>query len=257
MHKKSRELLAAIEAAKAGGEILLKYYGKTHVKYKKDYSFVTEADLLSEKKIKSILKKNFPDYSFLGEESGLEEKNSEYVWVIDPLDGTTNYSVMNPFFNVSVALAKEDKPIVGVVYAPIQKELFFAERGCGAYLNNRKISVSEKKDLKTSFIGFCHANDRETTERLIEVFPRLKYATDHVRQVGAGELELSYVAAGRIDAFMMFKQNPWDTASGSLLVEEAGGKVTDFEGRPFNLKSRDLIASNRLLHKKILRLLKN
>jgi myo-inositol-1(or 4)-monophosphatase len=257
MPKQSAELKAAIKAACAGGEILLQHYGKVSVKYKKDRSFVTAADTCSEKKIKTILKKQFPDYSFLGEESGLEDNDSEYTWIIDPLDGTTNYSVMNPFFNVSVALAKKDEPILGVVFSPIQNELFWAEKGKGAYLNSKKILASKKKDLLTSFIAFCHAHDEITTERIIKIFPHLKKASDHVRQIGAAELELAYVGAGRIEGFLMLKQNPWDTASGSLIVKEAGGVVTDIEGKPFNLKSQDLVASNGLLHKQILSLVKN
>jgi myo-inositol-1(or 4)-monophosphatase len=253
---KSIELKTAVKAAKEGGKILLQHYGKVKVRYKKDRSFVTEADILSEEKIKSILKKQFPDYSFLGEESGLEDNDSEYTWIIDPLDGTTNYSIMNPFYNVSVALARKNEPVLGVVFSPAQNELFHAEKNIGAYLNNRKIRVSKKKDLKTSFIGFCHAHDKENTERISEIFPRLKNASDHVRQIGAAELELSYVAAGRIEAFIMLKQNPWDTASGSLLVKEAGGIVTDISGKPFDLKSFDLVASNGLLHKKVLELVK-
>lgn len=256
MPKRSEELKIAKKAAYAAGKILLQHYGKIHVKYKKDLSFVTEADVLSEKKIKSVLKKEFPNYSFLGEESGMEDNDSEYMWVIDPLDGTTNYSIMNPFFNVSIALAKNNQPIIGVVYSPIQDELFFAQKGMGAYMNNKKIFVSKKKDLKTSFIGFCHAHDKVNTEKISKIFPKLKKASDHVRQVGAAELELSYVAAGRMEAFLMLKQNPWDTASGCLLIREAGGIVTDMEGKPFNLKSIDLVASNNLMHKEILRLIK-
>ena len=249
------ELKTAAKAAKAAGEILLKHYGKIHVRYKKDLSFVTEADVLSEKKIKSILEKEFPEYSVLGEESGLTEKCSEYTWIIDPLDGTTNYAILDPFYNVSIALAKGPNPVLGVVYYPAQDELYHAVKGRGAYMNGKRIHASKKRDMVTSFISFCHSRDSATTERINKIFPRLKRASDHVRQIGAAELELAYVGAGRIEAFMMLKQNPWDVASGSLIVKEAGGRATDINGKPFNLESRDLVASNGLLHNKLLKII--
>lgn len=250
----SRELEAAIEAARKAGEIIMKHYGKVTVRYKSDGSLVTDADIESEKRIKDILGGKFPDYSLLGEESGRINKSSEYTWMIDPLDGTTNYSIQNPFFNVSIALARGDDPVLGVVYYPFQDELFHAVKDEGAYLNNERIRVSGG-DMKDSVICFCHAHDRETVESMSNIFRRIKLCNTTLRQIGAAALELSYVACGRVGAFFMIKLNPWDVAAGAVIVKEAGGRVTDFYGNPFTLKARDILASNGRMHEDLLELI--
>jgi myo-inositol-1(or 4)-monophosphatase len=251
-----QELMVAKEAAYGAGKILLANYGKVSFRYKKDRSLVSDSDLESEKLIKEILKKEFSDYSFLAEESGLEDNHSEYEWVIDPLDGTTNYSIRNPFFNVSIALAKDDMPLLGVVYYPFQDELFHAIKGMGAYLNDKKIGVSATASIRDSVMCFCHGHDPKTVNRATCAYAKIKKITNHLRQIGASELELSYVGAGRVDAFFMLKQNPWDVASGTLIVREAGGAVSDIDGKPFSLKSKDAVASNGLVHKELLELLR-
>ncbi|MFZ2456167.1 MAG: inositol monophosphatase family protein [Candidatus Altiarchaeia archaeon] len=251
-----KELKAAKEAAYESGKILMANYGRVSVRYKKDRSIVTDSDLASEKLIKEALKKEFPEYSFLAEESGLEDTGSEYEWVIDPLDGTTNYSIRNPFFNVSIALAKNDVPVLGVVYYPFQDELFHAVDGMGAYLNDQKIRVSAKASIRDAFVCFCHGHDPETVNKAIIAYSKIKPVTDRMRQIGASELELSYLGCGRVDAFFMLKQNPWDIASGTLIVREAGGIVSDIDGKSFNLKSKDAVASNGLVHKELLELLR-
>jgi myo-inositol-1(or 4)-monophosphatase len=252
---KERELAAAKNAARKAGEILTANYGKVIPRFKKDRSLVTDSDIASEKLIKDLLRKEFPSYSFLAEESGLEDNRSEYEWVIDPLDGTTNYSIQNPFFNVSIALAKDDVPVLGVVYYPFQDELFHAVEGMGAYLNDRKILVSATKNVRDAFVCFCHGHDPKTVNRATCAYSKIKKVTNHLRQIGASELELSYVGAGRVDAFYMLKQNPWDVASGTLIVREAGGIVSDIDGKPFTLKSKDAVASNGSVHKELLALL--
>ena len=251
----AKELDIAVKAAREAGKILMADYGMVTPRYKKDRSIVTDADLASEKLIKEILKKEFPGYSFLAEESGLEDNSSEYEWVIDPLDGTTNYSIRNPFFNVSIALAKNDSPILGVVYYPFQDELFHALKGCGAYLNGEKIHVSTTDNLRDAFVCFCHGHDQETVKRATDAYAKIKPVTDRLRQIGASELEMSYVGCGRVDAYYMLRQNPWDVASGSLIIAEAGGRVTDMDGKPFNLKSKDAVASNGLVHEELLEIL--
>lgn len=256
MTDRSKEQDIAINAARAAGKILLADYGKVTPRYKKDRSIVTDADLASEKLIKEILKKEFPNYSFLAEESGLEDNSSEYEWVIDPLDGTTNYSIRDPFFNVSIALAKDDSPILGVVYYPFQDELFHALKGGGAYLNGEKIQVSTTDALCDAFVCFCHGHDPKTVKRATDAYAKIKPVTDRLRQIGAAELEMSYVGCGRVDGFYMLKQNPWDVASGSLIIAEAGGRVTDIDGKPFNLRSKDAVASNGLVHEELLEILK-
>lgn len=253
--KRTKELAAAKNAVRKAGKILLENYGKVAPRFKKDHSIVTDSDIASEKLIKELLKSKFPDYSILSEESGLEDNGSEYEWVIDPLDGTTNYSIRNPFFNVSIALAKKDLPVLGVVYYPFQDELFHAVEGTGAYLNDQRLSVSKTSSIRDGFVCFCHGPDPQTVDRASSAYVRIKKVTDHLRQMGAAELELSYVGAGRVDAFYMLKQNPWDVASGTLIVKEAGGMVSDIEGKPFTLKSKDAVASNGLIHKELLELL--
>ena len=250
----SRELETAIDAARKAGDILMKHYGKVTVRYKSDGSLVTDADIESEKRIKDILGEKFPDYSLLGEESGRMDKASEYTWVIDPLDGTTNYSIQNPFFNVSIALARGDDPVLGVVYYPFQDELFHAVKDGGAYLNNERIKVSER-DIRDSVICFCHAHDREAVKTVYEIFRRIKQVNCNLRQIGAAALELSYVACGRVGAFFTINLKPWDVAAGAVIVKEAGGRVTDFRRNPFTLKAKDILASNGRMHEDLLGLI--
>ncbi|MFQ5887811.1 MAG: inositol monophosphatase family protein [Candidatus Hydrothermarchaeales archaeon] len=251
----SEEMEAAIRVAKVAGKILMSYYDRINVEYKADRSVVTEADLESEKIIKSILNEEFPDYSFLGEESGLEEKASDYIWVVDPLDGTTNYTIRDPFFNVSVGLTYKGEPILGVVYYPYEKELFQAEKEKGAYLNNEKIQVSKKEKLENSVVTFCHHRDEASIRRMGDIFVAVKLVTNRFRQIGAGGLELSYVACGRTESFMMPGANTWDVVAGAIIVKEAGGMVTDFEGMPYTMESRDILASNGRIHGQLLKLL--
>lgn len=254
--KRSKELEMAIRATREAGDLLMRHYGRVAVRYKKDGSIVTDADVKSEKIIKSILNSEFPDYSFLGEESGIDDRDSEYTWLIDPLDGTTNYCIKNPFFNVSIALAYREEPVLGVVYYPFQDELFYAEKGKGAYLNDEKIEVSKQENIEDSVVCFCHAPEKETVETMSKVFRRIKLVNTTLRQIGAAALELSYVACGRVEAFLMIKLNPWDVAAGAVIVREARGEVTDFDGNSFNLNARDILASNGKIHEGLLELIK-
>jgi myo-inositol-1(or 4)-monophosphatase len=252
-----RELRAARKAALEAGKILMKYYGKIGAEKKADGTLVTRADRESEKRIKWILSKQFPDYSFLGEETGRDDRKSEYTWIVDPLDGTTNYSIRNPFFNVSIALVKRNEPVLGVVYCPFQHEMFTAVKGRGAYLNGRKIQVSRQSDIRKSSLAFCHAwGNQETTDRVTSIFHGFKSVISTFRQMGATALELAYVAAGRIDGFIHVELKPWDVAAGVVIVREAGGKVTDFSGAEYNMDSRELAATNGRVHASVLRTIK-
>jgi myo-inositol-1(or 4)-monophosphatase len=253
--RRSRELETAVEAARKAGRILMENYGRITVSYKKDLTIVTNADLESERYILSTLRREFPDHSILSEEAGLGEGDSEYMWAVDPLDGTTNYSMRNPFFNVSIALTYRKEPVVGVVYYPFQDELFHAEKGGGAYLNDERIKVSKIDSMMESIHTFCHASDRDSTLKMAGIWRRLKLLNPKVRQIGAGALELSYTACGRVDSFMMVNMNPWDVAAGALLVREAGGKVSDFTGREFDVDCRDILASNGRLHERLLEII--
>lgn len=252
-----RELDVARKAALEAGKILMKYYGNVDTVTKKDGSLVTRADRESEDRIKAMLSKEFPDYSFLGEETGHDDRKSEYTWVVDPLDGTTNYSIKNPFFNVSIALVRTSEPVMGVVYSPVQNELFHAVKGKGAYLNGKKISVSDVGSVKDSVIAFCHSRDKHTAESITRIFHTLKLVNTTFRQIGAAALELCYVASGRIECFMQLKMKPWDVAAGTVIVREAGGKVTNLEKSEFGTDSLHLLASNGKIHDAILKTIKD
>jgi len=234
--RKSDELAVAIEAAKKAGKTLLSAYGEAIVRYKANGSLVTDADTRAE--------------------SGFEDRKSDFVWLVDPLDGTTNFVVKNPFFAVSIGLAYRKQVIMGVVHYPFQDETFYAKRGEGAYLNQKPIKVSRCSKPETSVITFCHGRDRDSVAQIIEIFGRLKAMNNRVRQVGAASLELCYVASGRTDCFLMPGVNAWDVGAGAVIVREAEGKVTDLQNRPFNTKSNSVLAANQDLHKKMVGLLR-
>jgi myo-inositol-1(or 4)-monophosphatase len=251
----TKELMVAIEAAETAGKNLMEYYGRARVSLKGDRSLVTEADVESEKRIRTILEREFPTYSFLGEESGRHEMESEALWVVDPLDGTTNYVMMNPFFDISIALIQGTEPILGVVHYPFLNETFYAEKGKGAFLNRKKVHVSNETVLEDSIITFCHGCDKESIRRVSKIFAHLKFVTDKVRQLGAAALELCYVACGRTSCFLMPSINLWDVLAGTIIVKEAGGMVSDFNGHTFSANSKDILASNGKIHDQLLKIL--
>ncbi|MFQ6050444.1 MAG: inositol monophosphatase family protein [Candidatus Hydrothermarchaeota archaeon] len=252
----SKEMKVATRAAKEAGKMLMEYYGKVDRNYRYDGSTVTEADLEVERIIKHILSREFPDHSFLGEESGIEKGDSEYLWVIDPLDGTTNFTMRNPFFNTSIALTFRREPILGVVYNPYEDEIFQAERGKGAFLNGDRIRVSEEDEIKNSIITFSHGGDKRSVEIMIDIFGKLKLINGKVRQIGAAALELCFVACGRVEAFFMPGPNLWDVLAGALIVKEANGRVTDFKGNSFKISSSDILASNGKIHGELIEIIK-
>lgn len=246
----------AIDACLKAGNFLLEFfYKKTEVQYKLDNSIVTEADLKADSLIKALIEDNFPQHSILSEESGRKKQSSDYLWIIDPLDGSTNYSVLNPFFAVSIGLLYKQQPLLGVVYSPFQDELFVAETNRGAYLNNKIITVDKNATLEKSFLAFNNGRDSKSRERMVKIYKKLKIKNNVVRQVGAAALELCYVASGRFGAFVMPGLNSWDVAAGALIVREANGITTDFENNPFNLTSSDIIACSSSIHESLLQLI--
>jgi myo-inositol-1(or 4)-monophosphatase len=251
----AKELLVAVEAAMTAGKDLMRYYGRAKASLKDDTSFVTEADIESEKRIRTILEREFPSYSFLGEESGLHEAESGRLWVVDPLDGTTNFVMMNPFFDISIALIQGEEPVLGVVHYPFLNETFCAEMGKGAFLNGKKVHVSSDTVLGDSIITFCHGRDKESTRRISRIFTNLKSITNKVRQLGAAALELCYVACGRTSCFLMPGMSSWDVLAGAIMVKEAGGMISDFDGHTLSVDSKDLLASNGKIHSQLLRVL--
>jgi myo-inositol-1(or 4)-monophosphatase len=251
-------LKTAVQAAKAAGAIHKKFYGKTldiEFKGKNSQNLVTQVDKLSEKKIISVLKKQFPAHDFLGEESGFQENHSAYTWVIDPLDGTTNYAHAYPFFCVSIALVQKGRPIVAVVYDALRNECFTAEKGKGAFLNGKPFRVSKISQLEKSLLctGFAYMV-RETHYNLNN-FAQFVLTSQGVRRDGSAALNLTYVAAGRLDGFWERGVQAWDMAAGVLLVQEAGGKVTDITGTPFNLSAQNVLATNGKMHSTLLKVL--
>jgi myo-inositol-1(or 4)-monophosphatase len=212
-------------------------------------------DLKAEKRILSVLGKNFPSYSVYSEEKGKEIKESDYMWVVDPLDGTTNYSVRNPFFDVSIALLKGGEAILGVVYSPVTGEVFHAEKGGGSYLNGKRIHVSKESDISKLLLVYCHNNDERNVMRITEVFRRIKPLPIDFNRMRAGALELAFVAAGRLGCYLSCGFQSYDVVAGALLVREAGGRITDFRGDEWNPGKDDFLASNGKIHDKIVELL--
>ena len=249
----------AIKAAKAAGKIHLKYFNKKlEIKTKSGHQDrVTIADTESEKKIVSIIKKHFPEHNILAEEAKYKKTDSEYTWIIDPLDGTNNFSHGMPIFCVSIALAKNDKIILGVVYDPIRKELFSAESGKGATLNGKKISVSKNTELKDCLLitGFYYDRGVPMLKNLVNIKHFFLNGILGLRRLGSAALNLCDVACGRADGFWEFYLNTWDFAAGMLIVEEAGGKVTNKSNDELKIKPSYVVASNGKIHEQILKII--
>ncbi len=257
----SKELLLAKKLAKESGDYLWDVFMnnlKINYEHKSKHEIVTKYDYESEKMILGAIKKKFPTHQFLSEEAGLgKNKNSDYLWVIDPLDGTTNFSSKNPLFGVSIALLCKNKIVLGVIYIPFSKELFWAEKGKGAYLNNKRIAVSNTKDLKKAFLAFCYGYKQAHVKELLKIYNHFKLNSFETRHLGSAVVEFTWVACGRIDSIMIKGTNPWDVASGALIVREAGGRVTNYDNQEWNINDENILGSNGLIHSKILKALKN
>ena len=233
----------AIQAAKEAGRILLSYFGKIQeIEFKKDNSPVTRADTEAEDKIIQIISKNFPIHSILGEESGATEHNSKYLWVIDPLDGTSNFSNNIPFFCTSICLLENKIPIVAVIYDPVHNDLFTAVKGSGSYLNSQKITLATIPLPKTHYISLVYTRSKAEKSIVDKIFARLNPPEYRIRNIGAAALELSYVSAGKLQGIIINGNNPWDVCGGILLIQEAGGKVTDFDNQRWNFDSKNIVA---------------
>jgi len=244
----------AVAAALAAGRLLREHVGRVReIRYKGAVNLVTEVDLASERLIVETIRTAFPDHAFLTEEgSGQDQLDAPALWVIDPLDGTTNYAHGYPMFCVSIAFLREGRAEVGVVYQPILDELFVAERGVGAFLNGERIRVSAHRELRSALLATGFPYDLERRREALAAFARFTLTARAVRRDGSAALNLAYVAAGRFDGFWEQELSPWDTAAGVLLVEEAGGTVTDYAGRPFRLHQATCVASNGVIHQAML-----
>lgn len=248
----------AIEAAKEAGRFLKFSIGKVRnieVKHGEERNLVSEIDKASEKKIIDIIKRHFPTHGILAEESGASGA-SDYKWIIDPLDGTTNFLHGLPLYCVTIGLEYKGEIVAGVVYDPNLDELFTAERGSGAYLNGKRMQVSKSRELIQSLLvtGFPY-DIANNPDNAIEHFVNFLVKGQGIRRLGSAAMDLSYVAAGRLDGFWEVNLNPWDMAAGLLFVQEAGGKVTDFSGTPSTVYTKQILASNGHIHNAMLAIL--
>ncbi|MDW3096391.1 MAG: inositol monophosphatase family protein [Gammaproteobacteria bacterium] len=245
----------AVSAARAAGQVILRNMNrmpeiKIHSKGIND--FVSEVDHQAEKSIISIIQKAYPSHAILAEESG-QHSGDDCEWIIDPLDGTTNYLHGVPQFSVSIAMREKNKLQLGVVYDPLKEELFCASRGEGATLNNRRIRVSKQRDLSGSLIGTgLPYRDNQELDVYLATLRALLAETSGIRRAGSAALDLAYVAAGRFDGFWEFGLNTWDIAAGVLLIQEAGGLVSDLEGGHTYLESGNIVAANSQLYKNLI-----
>jgi len=245
-----RYVATATEAALAAGELQRAKYGhEIQIANKGEIDLVTEVDHESEAAILAVIRERFPEHDIVAEETALERTGSRYVWFVDPLDGTTNFAHGYPFFCASVALAVDDELTAAAVYDPIKRELFTAERGAGAHLNGRRLKTSSSSRLLQSLLvtGFPY-DFRDDLQKSLRLFNRFMAEARAIRRDGAAALDLSYLAAGRIDAFWEERLQPWDVMAGALLVEEAGGRITRFDGAPLRLSADETLASNGPLH---------
>jgi len=252
---------AAVQAARLGADVLETWRSRFQVREKARYDLVTEADLGSQQAIQSYLKKCFPDHAFVGEEAPAAERrqpgpDAPPTWIVDPLDGTTNYVHDCPMYCVSIGLQVGGEMVAGVVYDPRQRELFAAAKGKGATLNAKPIQVSRARTLDEALLATGFPADMRGQERALTWWRHFSLNTRALRRTGSTALNLAYVAAGRFDGYWAFDNNAWDVAGGIVLVREAGGLVTNADGTEFDAFTPDCLAANPLLHPVMLDLLR-
>lgn len=243
----------ALEAALAAGDILRASFGRVEtVRYKGEVDIVTEIDERSEQAVVQIIRDRFPHHRVLAEEGTVGGDDPMFRWIIDPLDGTTNYAHGLPFFCVSIALEAWGELVLGAVYDPLRDEMFLAQRGRGATLNGRPLSVSSNERLIESLLATGFPYNRANLPRALRYFAELSRRSRAVRRLGSAALDAAYVAAGRLDGYFEAYVNPWDVGAGVLLVTEAGGRVTSFAGQPFSFEHGEIVATNGAIHEALL-----
>ena len=250
-------LETAIDLARAAGDILNHYAGRDKlVQFKGHANLVTVADKESEELVIGGILSRYPSHSILAEESGATQPGAAVQWIIDPLDGTTNYAHGYPFYCVSIGVEENGEVVCGVVYDPVRDEMFSAARGAGAFCNGERLQVSEVEPLSHALLitGFPYSF-RERVDTVMHQFRQFMIESQAVRRGGAAALDLCYVAAGRLDGFWEVFLQPWDTAAGRVILEEAGGRVTDFKGGPFSVYMKEILASNGKIHDEMIRVL--
>ncbi len=247
----------AEQACRAAGAIQMEGLKRSRqIKFKGSINLVTDVDHACEKAIVEIIQGAYPDHDILAEEGSGKRKDSEYKWVIDPLDGTTNYAHGYRLFCTSIALEYRGEILLGAVYEPNRDEMFIAEKGCGARLNGEAIEASTVKELDKAMLatGFAY-NIRETKKNNLDHFQNFLLKSQAIRRDGVAAVDLCYVAAGRYDGFWELNLFPWDVAAGFLILQEAGGKVSDFSGAPFDIYKKEILACNAFLQSPMVKVL--
>jgi len=245
-------LRVAIETAREAGAILREGHSRPkEITYKGEVDLVTESDRRSEELVVARLRKHFPDHGIVAEEGGGGATGAKYCWHVDPLDGTTNFAHSYPCFAVSIGLVEDGRPVAGAVFNPVYDELFSASRGEGAYLNETRIRVSSVEKLASSLVATGFPTHLRKSSSNIHYYWQFTLRTHGVRRDGAAALDLCAVACGRFDAYWEFGLKSWDTAAGIVIVEEAGGLITDITGQPYRLGGPSLLASNGRIHEEM------
>lgn len=247
----------AIKAARAAGQIIMEKYRHTvEVRVKGFRDLVTEADVAAQETIVSLIRGRFPGHAILAEENlGSLDELGDYTWIVDPLDGTTNYAFRLPIFSVSIALAHQGEPVLGVVYDPARDHLFQAKVGRGAFLNGTPLRVAERERLIGTLVALDWAREPKVRETLLRILNHVAPQVGTVRALGSAALGPCYVAAGWLDAYFHARLSPWDAAAAAVIVREAGGQATDFAGQPWSLRSPCLLAASSALYSRMLALI--
>lgn len=250
----------AKKLAHDAGQLALTYQEKGFKTEQKGspLNLVTDADKACEALIIKTIKSNFPDHTIISEESGTSEGESDYKWIIDPIDGTTNFAHGFPIFAISIAVIKAGKPIIGIVEIPYLRETFWAQEGSGAFLNEKQIEVSATKNIDESLLatGFPYDRNSERFKMAMRLHEKLYQPSHGIRRMGSAAIDLCYVAAGRYDGFFEYGLQPWDIAAGKIILEEAGGMVTNMDGSKLDPKKEAILATNGRLHPEMLRVIK-
>ena len=246
----------AVRSAKKAGKVLMRMSKENFVyRVKNKYDILSEADLESEKIIINEIKKAFPDHDILSEEAGKTTEGSDFLWVIDPLDGTINYSKKIKECCISIAVAHENEIVLGVIYQPFSKKMYMAEKGVGAFVNGKKLRVSAEKKIINMILATETTSNIEKRKLNYEILSKVCHEVRSIRVSGSGASDFARIACGKIDIFFQTNIHYWDYAAGALLIEEAGGQVTDFEGEKITESSKNIVASNGTAHEKIISML--
>lgn len=255
-----QEFAVLQQALEAAAKVVRAKFGKVGYELKGKANLVTQADVASQKAVLSVIRKNFPAHDYLAEENGLKNTGSDYTWVVDPIDGTTNFAHTFPQCSTSIALFYKNEPVLGGVKNAITGETFLAQKGKGATLNGKKIHVSKTAKLQDSLLITGFPYDRfERMPQLLNRFAGFLNASHDVRRLGSAALDLCWLAAGRADGYWEDSLNPWDVSAGILILQEAGGKVTAFDGKPFKRLEqygKTLLASNGKIHAQMLKIIR-